>query len=276
MSPPVLRLRDVSVSRDRSMLLRDVNWTVREDESWVIVGPNGAGKTTLLQLAAGLIEPSSGRAEVLGERLDSADSADLAELRSRVGIASAAVAEQVPRAEKVIDLVMTAGYGSLGRTAEEFDSFDVARAVELLDAVGCAHLIRRRFGTLSEGERKRVQIARSLMADPELLLLDEPAAGLDLGGREDLMLRLAALVRDPRSPILVLVTHHVEEVPAGFTHAMLMRGGAVLTAGPVAEVFTERNLSRCFGVPLIVERRASRWTARAVPIRLSAGPSPTI
>jgi iron complex transport system ATP-binding protein len=247
------------------MLLRDVNWTVRENENWVIVGPNGAGKTTLLQLAGGLIEPSSGRAEVLGEPLDAAD--DPNELRSRVGIASAAVAEQVPRAEKVIDLVMTAGYGTLGRTAEEFDSFDVARAVELLDAVGCAHLIRRRFGTLSEGERKRVQIARSLMADPELLLLDEPAAGLDLGGREDLMLRLAALVRDPRSPILVLVTHHVEEVPAGFTHAMLMRGGAVLAAGPIAEVFTERNLSRCFGVPLIVEHHASRWTARAVPVR---------
>ena len=257
------------------MLLRDVNWTVREDESWVIVGPNGAGKTTLLQLAGGLIEPSSGRAEVLGERLDQvslADHADLTELRSRVGIASAAVAEQVPRAEKVIDLVMTAGYGTLRRTTEEFDSFDVARAVELLDAVGCAHLIRRRFGTLSEGERKRVQIARSLMADPELLLLDEPAAGLDLGGREDLMLRLAALVRDPRSPILVLVTHHVEEVPAGFTHALLMRGGSILTAGPIAEVFTERNLSRCFGVPLIVERHASRWTARAVPTRLSCEP----
>jgi iron complex transport system ATP-binding protein len=252
------------------MLLRDVNWTVRENENWVIVGPNGAGKTTLLQLAGGLIEPSSGRAEVLGEPLDAAD--DLNELRSRVGVASAAVADQVPRAEKVIDLVMTAGYGTLGRTAEEFDSFDVARAVELLDAVGCAHLIRRRFGTLSEGERKRVQIARSLMADPELLLLDEPAAGLDLGGREDLMLRLAALVRDPRSPILVLVTHHVEEVPAGFTHAMLMRSGAVLTAGPIAEVFTERNLSRCFGVPLIVEHHASRWTARAVPVRLCGLP----
>lgn len=275
MSVPVLRLREVTVSRDRALLLRDVNWTVREGENWVIVGPNGAGKTTLLQLAAGLIEPSAGRAEVLGEPLDSfnqANSDDLAELRSRVGIASAAVAEQVPRVEKVIDLVMTAGYGTVGRTAEEFDSFDVSRAVELLDAVGCAHLIRRRFGTLSEGERKRVQIARSLMADPELLLLDEPAAGLDLGGREDLLLRLAALVRDPRSPILVLVTHHVEEVPAGFTHAMLMRGGGVLTAGPIADVFTERNLSRCFGVPLIVERRASRWTARAVPLRLSGEP----
>lgn len=263
MSAQVVRLRDVGVCRDQSMLLRHVNWTVHEDETWVVLGPNGAGKTTLLQVAAGLLQPTEGKAEVLGEPVAGAD---LSELRSRVGVASAAVAEQVPRKEKVIDLVMTAGYGTLGRSSEEFDSFDVARAVEMLDAVGCAHLIRRRFGTLSEGERKRVQIARSLMADPELLLLDEPAAGLDLGGREDLLTRIAALVRDPRSPVLVMVTHHVEEVPQGFTHAMLMRGGAVLAAGEINEVFTERNLSRCFGVPLIVESLGGRWTARAVPV----------
>jgi iron complex transport system ATP-binding protein len=262
MPAEVLYLRGVGVFRDRSMLVRDVDWTVRDDESWVIVGPNGAGKTTLLQIAAGLLSPTEGLAVVLGEAVEDAD---LQDLRSRVGIASAAVAEQVPRGEKVIDLVMTAGYGVLGRAGEEYDSFDVARAVELLDAVGCAHLIRRRFGTLSEGERKRVQIARSLMADPELLLLDEPAAGLDLGGREDVLRRIAALVRLPGSPVTVLVTHHVEEVPAGFTHAMLMRKGTVLAAGPVEQVFTARNLSRCFGVPLIVERRGARWTAHAAP-----------
>jgi iron complex transport system ATP-binding protein len=278
-SDAVLQLRGVGVRRGQSMLLSDVSWTVFDDQSWVIVGPNGAGKTTLLQIAAGLLAPTEGYAEVLGEHISSdgvlaetGDSdltgpSDLAELRSRVGIASAAVAEEVPRGEKVIDLVMTAGYGILGRGAEDYDSSDVTRAVELLDAVGCAHLIRRKFGTLSEGERKRVQIARSLMADPELLLLDEPAAGLDLGGREDLLSMLAGLVRDPRSPVLVLVTHHVEEVPEGFSHAMLMRRGMVLAAGPVAEVFTERNLSRCFGVPLIVERLATRWMARAAPPR---------
>lgn len=263
MAAEVLRLRGVGVRYDRSMLLRDVDWTVRSDESWVIIGPNGAGKTTLLQVAATLLRPTHGTVEVLGEPLHSADIEDL---RTRIGMASAAVADRVPPQEKVIDLVLTASYGILGRDAEDYDSDDVTRAVELLDALGCAHLIRRRFISLSEGERKRVQIARSLMADPEVLLLDEPAAGLDLGGREELLLRISALLRDPRSPMMVLVTHHVEEVPDGFTHAMLMRKGAVLAAGPLPEVFTGRNLSRCFGVPLQVERRAARWSARLVAL----------
>jgi len=264
MSDEVLRLRGVGVRYDKSMLLRDIDWTVRSDESWVVIGPNGAGKTTLLQIAAALLMPTEGTAEILGERLEEAD---LQDLRTRIGFASAAVADQVPPAEKVIDLVLTASYGILGRNAEDYDSFDVTRAVELLDALGCAHLIRRRFATLSEGERKRVQIARSLMPDPELLLLDEPAAGLDLGGREDLLRRISLLAADPQAPMIVLVTHHVEEVPEGFTHAMLLRKGAILAAGPVLEVFTERNLSRCFGVPLQVERRAARWTARAARLR---------
>jgi iron complex transport system ATP-binding protein len=266
MSAEVLRLRGVGVRYDKSMLLRDIDWTVRSDESWVVIGPNGAGKTTLLQVAAAMLVPTEGTAEILGERVDEADEAGAAELRSRIGFASAAVADRVPPTEKVIDLVLTAAYGVLGRDTEDYDSFDVTRAVELLDALGCAHLIRRRFVTLSEGERKRVQIARSLMANPELLLLDEPAAGLDLGGREDLLRRVAGLVDDPRAPMMVLVTHHVEEVPAGFTHAMLLRKGTVLAAGPVQEVFTERNLSRCFGVPLLIEQRSARWTARAAPL----------
>jgi iron complex transport system ATP-binding protein len=265
MSDEVLRLRGVGVRHDRSMLLRNVDWTVRSDESWVVVGPNGAGKTTLLQVAAALRMPTEGAVEILGEPLAEAD---LQDLRTRVGFASAAVADRVPPAEKVIDLVLTASYGILGRNEEDYDSGDVTRAVELLDALGCAHLIRRRFASLSEGERKRVQIARSLMPDPELLLLDEPAAGLDLGGREDLLRRVSALSADPQAPMIVLVTHHLEEVPEGFTHAMLLRKGAVLVAGPVQEVFTERNLSRCFGVPLLIERHAARWTARAA----SAGP----
>jgi iron complex transport system ATP-binding protein len=258
MSDEVLRMRGVGVRRGGSMLIRDIDWTAHAGERWVVIGPNGAGKTTLLLVAAAQLFPSAGSAEVLGERLGEVD---VLELRSRIGLASAAVADRVPPAEKVIDLVLTASYAILGRWKEEYESADVTRAVELLDALGCAHLIRRRFSTLSEGERKRVQIARSLMPDPELLLLDEPAAGLDLGGREDLLRRLSALARDPKAPMMVLVTHHVEEVPDGFTHALLLRKGAVVAAGELDEAFTDQNLSRCFGVPLFVERRRTRWSA---------------
>src|SRR6516225_2562202 len=245
---------------DEVLLLRGVDWTAHENERWILIGPNGAGKTTLLQVAATTLFPSQGTVEVLGERLGEVD---LFDLRPRIGLTSAAIAEQVPPGEKVIDLVLTASYAILGRWKEEYDSADVTRAVEMLDALGCAHLIRRKFSTLSEGERKRVQIARALMPDPEVLLLDEPAAGLDLGGREDLVRRLGMLARDPNAPTSVLVTHHVEEVPDGFTHAMLLRRGSVVAAGPIQDVFTPRNLSRCFGVQLEVEYRQSRWTARA-------------
>lgn len=253
-------MRGVGIRRGGSMLLREIDWTVYDDERWVVIGPNGAGKTTLLQVAATQLFPSEGTVEILGERLGATD---VFELRPRIGLASAALADRVPPNEKVIDLVLTASYAIVGRWKEEYESADVTRAVELLDALGCAHLIRRRFATLSEGERKRVQIARSLMPDPELLLLDEPAAGLDLGGREDLVRRIAYLASDRAAPTMVMVTHHVEEVPEGFTHAMLLRRGAVLAAGPLHEVFTERNLSKCFGVPLIIEYRQSRWSARA-------------
>ena len=260
MSDEVLKLRGVSVRRESSLLLRNVDWTAHEHERWIVIGPNGAGKTTLLQVAATLLYPTEGTVDVLGERLGDVD---VFELRPRIGLTSASLAERVPAAEKVIDLVLTASYAILGRWKEEYESSDVTRAVDLLDALGCAHLIRRRFATLSEGERKRVQIARAMMPDPEMLLLDEPAAGLDLGGREDLLRRLSTLAMNPKAPMMVLVTHHVEEVPDGFTHAMLLRRGAVLTAGPIDEVFTARNLSRCFGLPLEIERHQNRWRAWA-------------
>src|ERR1700728_348052 len=260
MSDEVLRLRGVGVRRETSMLLRNIDWTAHENERWILIGPNGAGKTTLLQVAATTLFPTEGTVEVLGERLGEVDVFDL---RPRIGIASAALSEKVPPGEKVIDLVLTASYAILGRWKEEYESSDVTRAVELLDALGCAHLIRRRFSTLSEGERKRVQIARAMMPDPEMLLLDEPAAGLDLGGREDLLRRLSTLANNPNAPMMVLVTHHVEEVPDGFTHAMLLRRGAVLTAGPIEEVFTAKNLSRCFGIPLQIDGHETRCRAWA-------------
>jgi iron complex transport system ATP-binding protein len=260
MGGQVLRFQDVAVRRDGAALLRGIDWTVREDERWVIIGPNGAGKTTLLQVAGALMYPTEGSVDVLGERLGQVD---VFELRTRIGLASSALAERVPPDEKVIDLVLTASYAILGRWTEEYDSHDVTRAVELIDQFGCAHLIRRRFSTLSEGERKRVQIARALMPDPELLLLDEPAAGLDVAGREDLVRRLGGLAQDSKAPTMVLVTHHVEEIPAGFTHAMLLRHGSAVAQGPIESVMTSDNLSHTFGVPLALDRSATgRWYAR--------------
>ncbi|MGP4022851.1 ABC transporter ATP-binding protein [Actinomadura sp. 3N407] len=262
MAGEVLQLRGVGVRRDGATLLRDVTWTVSEGERWVIVGPNGAGKTTLLQIAAAMLHPTEGTVEILEEELGRTD---VFELRPRIGLASSSVAEKIPVGERVVDLVLTASYAILGRWQEEYDTTDVSRAVALLDALGCADLIRRTYSTLSEGERKRVQIARALMPDPELLLLDEPAAGLDLGGREDLVARLAALADDPAAPTMAIVTHHVEEVPEGFTHALLLRGGEIVAQGKVDEVFTSEHLSDTFGLSLAVDRQNGRWYARAAP-----------
>jgi len=177
-------------------------------------------------------------------------------------LTSAALAERIPRDERVRDVVVSASYGVLGRWREEYDELDHERAQELLVEVGVDRLAERTFGTLSEGERKRVQIARALMTDPELLLLDEPAAGLDLGGREDLVNTLSVLAHDDASPATVLVSHHVEEIPPGFTHALLMREGAVVASGPVREVITEEHLSATFGLPLVLRYEAGRFSAR--------------
>jgi iron complex transport system ATP-binding protein len=256
----VLDLRGVSLVRDGARLLDDVSWSVAEGERWVMLGPNGAGKTTLLQLASASLHPTSGEAWILGEPMGLVD---VFELRPRIGLSSAALAERLPAKEKVRDVVVTAAYAVTGRWRENYDDLDHARALELLEAMGVSSLAERRFGTLSEGERKRVQIARALMADPELMLLDEPAAGLDLGGREDLVVRLGELASDDAAPALVLVTHHVEEIPPGFTHALLLRGGRVVSAGALDQTLTAENLAETFGLPLEVERRGDRWFARA-------------
>jgi iron complex transport system ATP-binding protein len=256
----VLELAGVTVRRGDALLLDEVDWSVAEGERWVVLGPNGAGKTTLLQVAAGRMHPTSGVAGVLGEVLGAVD---VFELRPRIGLSSAALAERLPGSERVADVVVTASYGVVGRWREAYDQLDHARAAELLKGMGVGHLADRLFGTLSEGERKRVQIARALMTDPELMLLDEPAAGLDLGGREDLVRRLSELAADPYSPALVLVTHHVEEIPPGFSHLLLLRDGKVVAAGPLAQTLTAENLERTFAMPLLLEQRDGRWTARA-------------
>jgi iron complex transport system ATP-binding protein len=256
---PVLELADVTVRRGEATLIEGVDWTVEEDERWVVLGPNGAGKTTLLQVASAQIHPTSGVVGILGEVLGTVD---VFELRPRIGLTSAAIAEKIPRGERVHDVVVSASYAVIGRWREHYDQLDHQRANELLTELGAGHLADRTFGTLSEGERKRVQIARSLMTDPELLLLDEPAAGLDLGGREDLVSTLSVLAMDEASPATILVSHHVEEIPPGFTHAMLMRRGRVVAAGPLEQVMTEEVVSATFGMPLQLTHEDERWAAR--------------
>jgi iron complex transport system ATP-binding protein len=256
----VVQFVDVSVRRGAKVLVHDINWTVELDERWAVLGPNGAGKSTLIQLAAANLHPSSGEIYLFGDRLGRVD---VFELRPRIGLVTAAIAERIPGGEVVRDVVVSAGYGVLGRWREAYGRLDVRRALALLERWGIAALAERTFGTLSEGERKRVQIARALMTDPELLLLDEPAAGMDLGGREDLLRRLTKLADDPDAPASVLVTHHVEELPPGITHVLLIRDGAIVTAGLARDVLTDEHLSATFGLPLHVERRDGRWYARA-------------
>ncbi len=256
----VLEFAGVSVVRGPNTLLDDITWEVEEGQRWVVLGPNGAGKTTLLQLAAGRIHPTSGVAGVLDEVLGAVD---VFELRPRIGLASSSLAERIPSGEVVHNVVVTASYGVVGRWRESYDTLDHVRAAELLEALGAAHLADRKYGTLSEGERKRVQIARALMTDPELMLLDEPAAGLDLGGREDLVRRLGELAADVEAPALVLVTHHVEEIPPSFTDVLLMREGRIVAQGPIQIALTEETLSATFGLPLVLEQHDGRWTARA-------------
>jgi iron complex transport system ATP-binding protein len=257
----VVELAGVSIVRNGSTLISDISWEVDEADRWVVIGPNGAGKTTLLQVISAQIHPSSGVAGVLGEVLGTVD---VFELRPRIGLTSAALAERIPRGERVHDVVVSASYAVVGRWREQYDELDHERADELLAQLRIDGLANRTFGTLSEGERKRVQIARALMTDPELLLLDEPAAGLDLAGRETLVNTLAELAQDDYAPASILVTHHVEEIPSGITHAMLLKGGRIVAAGPLRETLTAENLTKTFDVELSLVEDDGRWAARAI------------
>jgi iron complex transport system ATP-binding protein len=257
----VVDLAGVTIVRNGSTLINDINWEVDESDRWVIIGPNGAGKTTLLQVISAEIHPTSGVAGLLGEVLGTVD---VFELRPRIGLTSAALAERIPRSERVHDVVVSASYAVVGRWREQYDELDHERADELLTQLRIDRLADRTFGTLSEGERKRVQIARALMTDPELLLLDEPAAGLDLAGRESLVTTLSELAQDQYAPATVLVTHHVEEIPSSMTHAMLLKEGSIVAAGPLRETLTAENLTKTFDIELTLDEADGRWTARAL------------
>jgi iron complex transport system ATP-binding protein len=255
----VVGMTGVDVVRGENYLLRGVDWNVEADHRWVVLGPNGAGKTTLLQLAAAQMHPTHGEVRLLGETLGAVD---VFELRPRIGLTSAALAQRIAPSEKTGDIVVSAGYAVVGRWREQYDVHDLTRAGMLMEQWGVAQFAHRPFGTLSEGERKRAQIARALMADPELLLLDEPGAGLDLGGREDLVARLSDLARYHYAPAQVLVTHHVEEIPPGYTHALLLREGRVVASGAADDVLTAAALSETFGLSLSLSRDDGRFTAR--------------
>lgn len=247
----VIDFRGAQLRRGGNSLVGPLDWQVELDERWVILGPNGAGKTSLMRMAAANEFPSSGSCRILGELMGKTE---VMELRTRIGLSSVALAQRIPGDEKVADIVISAGYSVLGRWREKYDGIDHERAADTLEAMGAEHLSERTWGTLSEGERKRVLISRALMTDPEMLLLDEPGAGLDLGGREELVSRLADLALDPDAPAVVLVTHHVEEIPQGFTHAMLLSEGEVTASGLIEDVITSENLTRTFAQNIVVEQ----------------------
>jgi iron complex transport system ATP-binding protein len=256
----VLELREVSVRRGDRTILGPLTFAIRPSERWVVLGPNGAGKSTLLQILATRIFPTTGSVHLLDQEMGKVD---LSELRTRIGICGALISEDIPGDERVRDVVLTAAYAVLGRWNEAYDLWDESRAVALLTTFGVRDLADRTYGTLSEGERKRVQISRALMADPELLLLDEPAAGLDLGGREDLLRRFSIFASDPTAPASILVTHHIEEIPAGTTHALLIKDGAIAVSGPIGDVITSEHISAIFELPITVVREGERFFARS-------------
>lgn len=256
----VLEMNDVVVRRGARNIVDNISWTVNDDERWVILGPNGAGKTTLLQIADTMMFPTTGTVDVLGERLGKTD---VFQIRPFIGFASTALARRIPADETVLNVVLTAAYSVLGRWREQYESIDERRAMRVLAEWKLDGLADRVFGTLSDGERKRVQVARAVMTDPELLLLDEPTASLDLGAREELLQLLSGYAQSPSTPAMIMVTHHVEEIPVGFTHVMLVREGRAVAQGPLRETLTRENLAETFGFPIAVVEHRGRWVARA-------------
>lgn len=256
----VLRLSNVTYVRDRRPILDDVNWAVEDHERWVVLGPNGAGKTTIMKLATGHDYPTTGTVDVLDNRLGKVD---VFEVRNRVGLVSSVSGRRIPASESVLDLVLTAAYGVEGRWKEHYEDIDVRRARRILDEWDLAEFAERSFGTLSDGERKRALIARSVMTDPEMLLLDEPSASLDLGAREQLLRMLSEFAHSAYSPAMIMVTHHVEEIPPGFTHVLLLNQGRVAASGPIEETLTAENLEATFGMPFELTQTRGRYAAIA-------------
>lgn len=256
----VLDFNNVTVTRDERAILNNVDWQVSSNQRWVVLGPNGAGKTTLLKIAAAQLQPSTGTAKLLGLSLGEVN---VFELRTRIGFASSALANHIPNSETVLDAVMTASYGITGRWKEKYEDVDERRARRVLAEWKLSELDERAFGTLSDGEKKRAQIARAVMPDPELLLLDEPVASLDMAAREQTIDILGQYAASPSAPAIVMVTHHIEEIPAGFTHALILRAGQVYAAGDLPSTITSEKISEAFGHNLEVSSENGRFRVRS-------------
>lgn len=265
----IVVMERVSLREGHTPILHDVTWRVGADDAWVILGANGSGKTSLLRMAAFVRGPSRGTVTVLGRTYGSCD---VREHRRRIGFVSAAELERLRDGLAAHTAVMTGRYGALEPWWHTYDEADHARAHELLELVGCAHVADRAIGLCSEGERKRVLVARALMAYPELLLLDEPCAGLDLAGREALLAVVDGLIADPEAPSVVLTTHHLEEVPAAATHALLMRDGRMFAAGPLRDVLVSETVSEAFGIRVEVSEQGGRLSARTAPVSGDGSP----
>jgi iron complex transport system ATP-binding protein len=261
MSHPSLELRDVGLTRDGRDILHGISWEVQDHERWIVLGPNGSGKTSLVRIASFQTHPSRGEVAVLGQRLGHVD---IRRMRNRIGLASSALADQLRPNLQAVDVVKTAVHGALEPWWHTYTGDDRDQALACLDQMGVAHFARREFGTLSSGERQRVLLARTLMGRPDVILLDEPSAGLDLGGREGLVHSLADLARDVTSPPVVFVTHHVEEIPRGFTKLLMLRDGRIARAGDLATELTSEALSEIFGLELRLRLEEGRYSAVAV------------
>jgi iron complex transport system ATP-binding protein len=259
MGDAVVEMCEVDVYRGSAAVLRGINWRVGKEERWAVLGPNGSGKTTLLRLAAGYLHPARGQARVLGQVLGRTD---VRALRARLAFVSASLARSVTPWLTTSEVVLAGKTGALEPWWGDHAQDDYDRALDLLGAAGVGQLAEREFSQLSEGERQQVLLARALMGQPELIFLDEPCAGLDMAGRERLLFRLSELASSPEAAPVVLVTHHVEEVPPGFSHVLLLRRGEVLAAGPVETTLSASSLSECFGAPLELRHDDGRWTSR--------------
>jgi iron complex transport system ATP-binding protein len=255
---PILRLSGVAVRRSGRTILGPLDWQVESGERWVVIGPNGSGKTTLVHVASTYLWPSAGTVEVLGETIGRVDAR---ELRRRIGYAGSGLEGSFDPALTALDVVVTARHAALAPWWHEFTAEDRARAAHLLANLGAGGLAERAFGLLSTGERRRVQIARALMPAPDLLILDEPGASLDLGARETLVRDLGRLAVGTSPRAIVLVTHHVEEIPSGFDRAIVLSAGRAVAAGPIDEVVSGPVLGRAFGLEIRAERSRGRFRA---------------